>query len=338
MATMQEVAQLAGVSISTVSYAISGNRPISEATRAKIDAAMAELNFAPHAAARALASKKTRVLAVAYPVYGVAIGATLNAIVAGAAHEAARAGYSLVLWPVSSQEPEVITKLASDRSADAVLLMEVALQDPRIQALQELGITYGLIGCNDDPSGLSWVDVNWDGCLQAAVDHLVSLGHREIAYIGRDQASVEAGYGPAVRGFTSFRAAMSQHGLTGFETPCDLSPQAGHRAVDALLAARPQTTAILVMNELALFGVTAALRERGLATPDDVSVTAVAIDTAIADLFEPALTHVQLPGELEGSRAVRGLLSVLDGLAPPEGALIDCSLVPRETTGPPRTL
>ena len=108
MATMQDVADLAHVSLSTVSYTLTGKRPVSAATRARVEQAMAQLDFRRSPVARALASRRTHVLALAYPVYGVSLGATLNEIVQGAVEAAREADYELVLWPVSSSEPEVL--------------------------------------------------------------------------------------------------------------------------------------------------------------------------------------------------------------------------------------
>lgn len=334
MATMQDVADRAGVSLSTVSYAITGKRSISHATRERVHQAMAELNFTPNATARALAARQTQVLAVAYPAFGLAIGSTINSIVAAAAQRARDHGYTVVMWPASSRESDTISDLAAGQSADAVILLEVSLEDPRVAAVEAHSIPCGLIGRTSDPGNRPWADMDWDATMTRAVDHLVALGHEHIALIGRDQAAIDAGYGPAVRGIESYRRAMAAHGLEPISTACDLTPAAGHQAVQALRTSHPRITAFMVMNELALFGVTAALQEATLRVPQDVSLLAIAVDSEIANLFEPPLSHLRPPAAALGAQAVDDVLSVLSGSPPPEGSLMPCDLVDTTTTGP----
>ncbi|HEY3438352.1 MAG TPA: LacI family DNA-binding transcriptional regulator [Actinotalea sp.] len=334
MATMQDVADRAGVSLSTVSYTITGKRPVSAATRARVEEAMAALQFRRDAVARALASRRTHVLAVAYPVFGVSLGATLNEIVRGAYEAAREADYELVLWPVSSGEPDLLRELAAQRTADGVLLMEVAMDDPRIEAVESAGLACALIGRTADPGDHVWVDIDFEQTLTTAVEHLAEQGHTTIAFVNRGQAEVDAGYGPSVRAQRAFDAATARAGVTGVSTVCDVTPAAGRRATNALLAAHPDLTAVIVMNELALFGVSSALREAGRSVPGDVSVVAVAISGEISDMYDHPLTYLAAPGPDQGRRAVRGLLEVLDGNPAPAGVNLPCTLQVRETSGP----
>lgn len=336
MATMQDVARRAGVSLSTVSYTMSGKRPVAAETRVRVEQAMAELGFRRHPVARALASRKTHVLALAYPVYGVSLGATLNEIVLGAVESARAADYDLVLWPVSSAEPDLLRDLAAQRTADGVLLMEVSLDDPRIEAVESQGLPCALIGRTADPGDRVWVDIDFEDAIEQAVDHLVGLGHRSIAFLNRSQASIDAGYGPPVRAREAFRRAMGRHGLTPWYRACDVAPSAGRRQTAALLAEEPGLTAFVVMNELALFGVSAALREAGRRVPDDTSVVAVAISGEISDMYDHPLTYLAPPGPEQGRLAVEGLLAVLDGGRAPAGRNLSCALHERETSGPAR--
>ena len=99
VATMQDVATLANVSLSTVSYAINKTRPISVATRERIERAMVELDFRPNAIARSLASKRSRILALTFPGIENGLGATVMEFVTSAAEAARSRGYHLVVWP-----------------------------------------------------------------------------------------------------------------------------------------------------------------------------------------------------------------------------------------------
>ena len=105
MATMHDVARLARVSVSTVSYVLTGTRPISEATRTRVLAAMAELDYQPNAMARGLASRRSRIVGLLMPMDERGLGATETAFVTGAAAAASAAGYHLVLSPGRRRGP-----------------------------------------------------------------------------------------------------------------------------------------------------------------------------------------------------------------------------------------
>ena len=100
MATMQDVARRANVAVSTVSYALSGARPVAPRTAARIRAAMDELHYQPNAMARGLASRRSRTLAMTFPRFDTAMGETVFEIVRGAQKGAAEEGYALAVWPL----------------------------------------------------------------------------------------------------------------------------------------------------------------------------------------------------------------------------------------------
>src|SRR3954454_15588299 len=140
MATMNDVAKLAGVSVSTVSYVLTGARPISQRTRDKVLAAMHELDYHPNAMARGLASRRSTLLGLLLPMDERGLGATETAFVTGAAGAASAAGYHLMLHPVAANDLEALRQLASRRLLEGALLMEVRLADERVQVLRQLGV------------------------------------------------------------------------------------------------------------------------------------------------------------------------------------------------------
>src|SRR5665647_3577614 len=103
--------RLASVSLSTVSYALSGTRPVSQATKDRIGEAMAELGYRPNAMARGLASRRSRTLALIFPAMESGIGGTVAEFVRSAAATARQRGYHLVLWPFGADQPEEIRDL-----------------------------------------------------------------------------------------------------------------------------------------------------------------------------------------------------------------------------------
>ncbi|PSK66567.1 Catabolite control protein A [Micromonospora sp. MH33] len=337
MATMQDVARRAGVSVSTVSYVLTGARPISQATRDKVHAAMAELDYQPNAMARGLASRRSRILGLLMPMDERGLGATETAFVTGAAAAASAAGYHLVLSPIGVEDTDELRRLASQRMLDGALLMEVQLDDPRVDLLRGLGVPLVLIGRTADTTGLSYVDIDFDRTVRDAVDHLVGLGHRRIVYVNHSPATIAHGYGPALRTRDAFVAAMTGHGLDPLMIAAEDSAAGGRAALSEAFGRAPDLTAVLAMNENAVFGILGELAGRGLSVPGDVSVVSMVTSPQVAELATPALTAMTSPGSALGRIAVETLLRHLDGGSGEiHQQLLPCVLEVRGSSGPPR--
>jgi DNA-binding LacI/PurR family transcriptional regulator len=337
MATMNDVARLAKVSVSTVSYVLTGARPISQHTRDKVLAAMSELDYQPNAMARGLASRRSTLLGLLLPMNERGLGATETAFVTGAASAASSAGYHLMLHPLPADDLEALRQLASRRLLEGALLMEVQLEDARVQVLRQLGVPLVLIGRTNDPTGIPYVDIDFDQTLREAVDHLVGLGHRRIVYVNHSPGSISAGYGPARRTQDAYLAAMAGHGLSPLMIAAEDSAEGGRAAIGTALAQAPDLTAVLAMNENAVFGILGELAKRGSRVPDDISVVSMVTSPQVAKLATPALTAMTSPGSTMGRIAVEVLLrGLMAELGPVHQQMLPCTLEVRGTTGPAR--
>jgi DNA-binding LacI/PurR family transcriptional regulator len=337
VATMHDVARLARVSVSTVSYVLTGTRPISEATRTKVLAAMAELDYQPNAMARGLATRRSRIVGLLMPMDERGLGATETAFVTGAAAAASVAGYHLVLSPVGAADVDDLRRLATQRMLDGVVLMEVQVEDGRVAALQEAGLPVVLIGRTADTTGLPFVDIDFDQTVRDAVAHVVGLGHRRIVYVNHSAAALAAGYGPAVRTRDAFFSAMTGHGLEPVMIPAEDSAAGGRAALSAAIEQAPDLTAVLAMNENAIFGILGELAVRRRVVPDDVSVVSMVTSPQVAELAHPALTAMTSPGAALGRIAVEALLRQLDGAGgETHQQLLPCVLEIRGSTCPTR--
>ncbi len=329
MATMHDVARRAGVSLSTVSYALSGTRPVSPATRERIEDAMRELGYQPNAMARSLASRKSNVLALIYPAMERGLGGTVAEFVSAAADTARAEGHHLVLWPFRTTQAPEIRDLVRQGMAAGVLLMEVALDDDRVDTLQDAGIPYTMIGRTRDVTGRPHVDIDFERTTDDAVAHLVELGHRHIAFINHSTESRDAGYAPAHRADAGYTAAMRSRGLEPVSMYVDDSPHAGRAAVARLLDTEPRLTALITMNEIATFGVVAELQQRQIAIPDAMSILSIVTSPGVGDMSNPPLTTMHSPGAELGRLGVLKLLSQIDESRPgTPDVLIPCLLEP----------
>lgn len=331
---MQDVARRAGVALSTVSATLTSARPVSADTRARVLAAMDELGYTRNALARGLASRRSRVLALTYPVGTSGLSRTSAEFVLSAAQVAQERGYQLVLWPFAVDDEAGIVEVAGQGLADGVLVMEVHLGDVRVRGLRSAGVPVALIGRTGDDAGLPAVDVDFDATLHDAVAHLAGHGHRHIAFVNHAAHRVAEGHGPTVRAAAAYERAMTDRGLAPVQVFADESVAGGRAALAELLAADPAPTAVVTMNEDATFGVAAELAARRLPVPQALSVLAVVSSPAVAGQTVPPLTTLHAPGAQLGRAGVDALLALLDTGAPPEHALLPCRFVDCGSTGP----
>ncbi|WP_227497037.1 LacI family DNA-binding transcriptional regulator [Planctomonas psychrotolerans] len=335
MATMRDVARLANVSIATVSFTLNNTKPVAPATRLRVEQAMEELKFRRNPVARALASRRTRIIALLYPALQHRFSGTVVNFFTSAAQTASEHGYTLVLWPISNDAAEV-TELVDGGLVDGVLLMEVQLDDPRVERLRQSDLPFALIGRTRDPSALSYVDIDFENTTAAAVDHLVDLGHRAICLLnGSVGSSALEAYGPVARTEAAFDEVMRARGLTPVTLACDETPIAGRAAASELLERAPDATAVIVMNEHAAFGFVSGLTHRGLHVPRDMSILSIASSRDMAAISDPELTCMAAPGVELGRMGVEALLDQLEGRSEKHPqALVMCTFVPGQSTGP----
>lgn len=334
---MHDVARLAGVSVSTVSYALTGVRPVSTTTRRRIQDAMDELGYRRNAMARGLASRKTHILALLLPAIEQGLSGTALEFVTSAAATARERGYHLVLWPIGADEAHDTRELVDQGLIDGAVVMEVKLDDPRVDVLRTRGKPFTLIGRTASPGALPYADIDFDATVRDALDHLTGLGHRHIALLSHSQASLESGYGPSVRVLAAFDQQTREQGLDAVVRHCDESAEAGRAAVDELFAADPDVTALVTMNDNATFGALAKLIDSGRAVPGDVSVLSIVSSPRVGALSHPRLTTMAAPGAELGRLGVESLIAQLEGIESSTiHELIPCRLDVRATTGPAR--
>ncbi|WP_228266099.1 LacI family DNA-binding transcriptional regulator [Microlunatus elymi] len=332
---MRDVAERAGVSIATVSFVVNNTKPVTDSTRKRIEEAMAELGFRRNSVARALASRQTRILALVYPALEHHLSTSGIEFITSAAREARSNDYHLVVWPVSNDAAE-LADLVGQGLVDGVLLMEVQLADPRVGVLQSLDSPFVLIGRTAEPSGLDYVDIDFDESIRRCVDHLWDVGHRNIALISGDQRvpSFER-YGPYVRMEDAFRRIAAERHFEPVVLNTRSGAKYGREIALELSRTHPQASGVVIFGEPTVTGLLAGLRAAGRRVPDDVSVVAALAAADIAYTTDPPLTTLTSPGVELGQLAVRALLRRLSGGEPLPPELRCGEFLPGESTAAP---
>ena len=338
MATLDDVAKRAGVSLSTASYVLSGKRPISEKTRQRVLAAMDDLDFRPNNQGRALASGRSRTVALLYPARNALFATMPLEFVVSAAAEAERKGYALTLATTGTPDEQMLSML--DRGfVDGYILMEIALVDSRVELLKRRQLPFAMIGRCRDNTGVNFVDFDFDDAIAQAVDHLQALEHRSIALVVRDPGDADDGYGPSVRLTHAFQCESRRRGINGRIVYCEAAPAAGSAILDEVLATEPTPTALLCANAESTIWLLRAIAERGLSIPRDLSLFGLFSPRAAETLAIP-ITGVDFPVEEMGRCGVDFLIEFLEGgeSIAPKQKVIRSVVSDRGSTGRPPEL
>ena len=291
MATIRDVARHAGVSISTVSLALNGTGPVSEETRARIDAAVAAVRYTPNLMAQNLKRGQSKLIGMvlgdaANPFFGRLFG-TIDKHISG--HE-----HMLIVANLASdpgREMRTLTLLKRHRVAG--IIMTPLRNDPEFAAhLNELDVPVVLVDQDVDGTALDFVTSDHRRGAEMLTEYLARLGHRRIAYIG-GQRNMWA----AERRLEGFRSAMAEAGLEvepEFEIVADYSADLAYDNVIRLMSSPTRPTAILAANNYMAIGALQAVTDLGFRCPDDVSIAGIDV-VAWSSIVMPRITTVEQP-------------------------------------------
>ncbi|MFD3518232.1 LacI family DNA-binding transcriptional regulator, partial [Streptomyces sp. NPDC058663] len=271
MVTLAEVAQHAGVSASTVSYVLSGKRTISAVTKQRVERSIQELGYHPNAGARALASSRSNIIALMMPLRTDMYVPVMMEIAIAVATHAREHGFD-VLMLTGEEGPAAVQRVVGSGLADAILLMDVELEDARLPLLRESGRPAVLIGLPADPTGFTCVDLDFAEAGAQCAEHLAELEHRQIAVIGEAPAVYERKTGFAERTIEGLRGRARDLGLHVLHRPCEGTYAAMAGALGQIFTERPDVTGFVVQNEQALEPLLSLLRQDRRAVPEDISV------------------------------------------------------------------
>lgn len=326
--TMGDVADRVGVSRQAVGLVFRNDRGISAETRQRILQAAAELGYQPDVAARSLRQRSSKHLGVVFSPNHSAEVDIVDAIYPAAA----AGGYGVVLSALTSTRngSAAIDEVLGYRCA-AVILVGLTLGNEDLRRLASRIPVVTLGGNDSQDNGCDDVRSAGDIGIGMAVDHLYSLGHRDIAYVhGKHMSSASVRY----RGYTDAVRRLKLRRRT-IVIPNDYVEEAGARAARILLQAEVFPTAVVMANDHAAVGLIHTCLRAGLQIPDDLSVTGFD-DSRIAQLSYVDLTTVRQDGALMAQAAVAAALSRINGRRDPVETIIEPTLIVRGTTAAPR--
>jgi len=333
--TIHDVAKQAGVGIGTVSSVLNNSRPVKEATRQKVLAAVAELNFVPNSSGRRLSMGKTHTLGVIIPYFTIA---SQIERLRGAMSVIVDSDYDISLFTVENvpQRDKVLQTVPRRGRVDGLLIFSLDLTDDNIHHIQQEKIPTVLIESTHPQ--LSHIYFNDVAAARKAVDYLINLGHRKIFYLSED---LHDPFGSANRHnrYEGYCQAMQASGL---EIHPPYHREGWHRREKGRLMAleilklpdRP--TAIFAFSDELALGVLQAAQELGINVPQELSVIGYD-DIELAQFAR--LTTVQQHLFETGVQGVEMLLNVIDKkTTTPLQLELPTDLIIRQTTAPLTTI
>ncbi len=312
--TIADIARRAGVTSAAVSLAVNGRPGVSDATRERIIAIARELQWEPSPAARALAGAPvlTIGMVLARPAEVLGAEAFFGAFVAGLQEVLSREDYSLQMKIVETPEAEIDTyrRWFGQRRVDGVVMVDLRPEDPRVPALEQLGLPALVIGGPGHHGRLPSVYVDDAEATRLLVDHLAGLGHTRIARVAG-----EATFLHTLQRDRAFTERCEELGIEGVLQEAGFGARGAETATAQLLASSTPPTAILFdSDEMALAG-SHTLLEAGRRIPEDVAVASYE-DSPLARTHRPPITAIGRSATEYGRVAARRLLGIIaDGAA-----------------------
>jgi DNA-binding LacI/PurR family transcriptional regulator len=339
--TIADVADAAGVSKTSVSFAFNQPDRLAADTATRIRAVADDLGYRPHPVARMLTQRRTQTVGVLTPqalslIFDNPFFSTFSAGVAAAAEAS---GYGLhFISPLYGS----LARAVNAATVDGVVAVGLSANHPEVEQIRRAGLPMVLVDSSAMPSQTS-VEIDDVGGARQAADHLLGLGHRRFLVIAVEQPERSVEDDPdsvSTRRLRGYREALAEAGI-------ELAPDAvvtsqatiggGAEAFDLAWDAGLRPTAVLAMSDVTAVGAMRAARHAGLRIPDDVSIVGFD-DVDLARHVDPALTTVRQPIRRKAEQAVELLLRLLersDGVDEPDThTTLPTQLVVRASTGP----
>lgn len=304
--TIKDIAKMAGVSPTAVSFAINGKGSISEETRQKVNEVIRQTGFRPSINSRRLSARKSFNICVAFDM-----GASLFSdmfylgVTKGVQQEAGRLGYNIVLTDFSSGMPDIIL----DRDTDGVIFFQ-DLEKPTFDVVKELSVPFVVADSHVSRAPYATVGVDNQRASFVAVRHLLDMGHRDIAIIGPGVFTNL--FETAHRGYTE---ALLECGIMpdrDYIVASEETTTGAGDAMERLLKLSRRPTAVYCPGDRLAVGAMLRAQEHGVRVPEDISFVSLD-DTMLCRYVRPMLSAVHIDMEAMGVAAMQLLGKRMDG-------------------------
>lgn len=331
--TLEDIAEKAGVSRSTVSRVVNDHPHVRPEVRQRVWRVIKETGYHPNAAARTLASQRSWMIGLVLPrsVSSFFTDPYFPHLTQGVAQACNHHNYTLSLFLVGTKEDEekIFPRVSRRGLLDGILVQSGQIGDHLIDRLVNSNIPLVIAGRPFHAEGVSYIDVDNIQAAYQAVNHLIGLGYRRIGTIAgpaKSTVSLDRAEG--------YRRALAEHGRAfdeALSVEGDFTEQGGYCAMQQLLAANPD--AVFAASDIMAIGAMHAVRDAGLRVPDDVAFVGFD-DLPLATRITPQLTTVRQPVVEFGIKAVETLIDLIEnGIQPARRVIMETELIVRDSSG-----
>lgn len=337
---LNDVADRAGVSRSTVSRVVNGDGYVSEDTRQKVQAIIQELGYTPHMGARMLRTQRTNVIGVVIPhtfrnVFAAGDPHYFSTLLQGIAVTAQQRDYAPVLWIGYSDEAadSFYRRICQNRLMDGFIIVASVATEHRLASnLLDAEIPFVMIGRPlNDADQTNYVNVDNVQAGRQAVQHLLKIGRRNIAVLAGDMTNADA-----IDRLTGYKDMLTTAGLLIDERLIGsglFSRDSGYLGMQELLRRNVPIDGLFAANDVVALGAIQAIQEAGLRVPDDISVVGFD-DLPMAKNSTPSLTTINQPIAQKGETATSLLMDVIEGsVEAPAHITLSARLIVRDSCG-----
>ena len=338
MTTIRDVARLAGVSPTTVSHVLSNRRPVAEETRLRVLEAIEKTEYVPNVIAQGLVSQRTNVIGVCFPLPELTeTNPSLITLLMSGSSRLREFGYQLLFITTPHEDEKGFRQIINSGMLDGVVLLEVLLEDPRVEFLKQHGkVPFILIGRCRDNEGINFVDIDSAQGVYDATIHLIEMGHERIVFVG----GYPDGFSHSAFAQDGYKQALKDRGLPFDPLLIRQTPQREESAIamlDDLLDSGVDFTSIICLSEFVCLTLLKELRKRDVKIPEEVSLISFG-NSASCSMAVPALTAISLHFKRMTQSAIDIMINRLStGPAEPTQILLSPAINVRASTGPVST-
>ncbi|MEH7234588.1 LacI family DNA-binding transcriptional regulator [Bacillus sp. JJ1562] len=327
MVTMKEIARLANVSSATVSRVLNNSGYVSDDVRKRILKIIEETGYIPSEHAKALRTKQSNVIGVILPKLSTE---TASRLVSGISEELAKHGYQILLTNTNLDPEKEIeyVKLLKSKQVDGIILLATNRGEDLLTEIKKLRIPF--VATGQEMEGVASVINNNFQAAKDITNLLIEKGHRNIAFIGVDEADYEVGY----KRKAGYLAALEENQLpvvNKWIEKAEFTIESGYSMAKKIFeVSSEKPTAIVAVTDRLAIGAMEYLKEQGLEIPNDVALTGMGASD-LSKYVVPKLTTVDFLSEHTGAEAAKTLLQILQVGISSEKKQIDYRLIIRDS-------
>lgn len=333
-ATLKEIARRTGKSITTVSRALADYDDVSAETKTLVRCVADELGYTPNLLARRLQKRRSDTIGLILPTFGPRFSDPFfSEFLAGVGNAAAERGYDLLVstQPPGDRELQVYRQKVQSRQVDGFVIVRTRRQDARIDYLRAARYPFVAFGRCEGELDFPFVDVDGTQGMRLVAEHLIGLGHRDIACLAPPPDLLFAEHR-----LIGLRQALEDHGLDLAKHQVilgDLTQKSGFEATMRLLDSTAPPTAIAACNDLMALGAMSAIQQRGLKVGKDIAITGFD-NIPMAEHAHPPLTTVHQPIYQIGKMVCDELIRLICSEdKTPRQVILEPHLVVRQSSG-----